>query len=59
MYQNLHLQSLGDMSNSLYWSSTQFDADNAKSFDFTTGNALNIPKNETKNIINARTVRYF
>lgn len=59
MYQNLHLQSLGNMSNSVYWSSTQFDADNAKSFDFTTGTVLNIPKNETKNIIKARTVRYF
>lgn len=59
MYENLHLQTLGNFTNSIYWSSTGFDENNAKAIDFNNGSSILSPKIPVANTIKARAVRYF
>lgn len=58
MYQNLKVQNIGNFSNSVYLSSTQFDLNNAKTIDFSNGTQQNTPKNISVNL-KSRAVRYF
>lgn len=58
-YQNLHLESLGNFTNGLYWSSTQIDANNAAAIDFSTGADINNTKNNLTIPIKTRAIRYF
>lgn len=57
LYENLHLEGLGNFANEIYWSSTQTNESDAKALDFSTGEVLEIPKNSTG--IRARAIRYF
>jgi hypothetical protein len=59
MYINLYLEGLGNFTAGSYWSSTEIDADNAKSIDFTTGTVNPTAKISTPNNIQVRAVRYF
>lgn len=56
LYENLHLEGLGNFLNDIYWSSTQADESHALGIDFSTGNIIEIPKNSPD--IRARAVRY-
>ncbi|MET0759685.1 MAG: hypothetical protein ABWZ56_04645 [Flavobacterium sp.] len=57
LYTNLHLQNLGSFSSSLYWSSTQNDAETAQAIDFSNGTVSFQPKSESN--YKTRAVRYF
>jgi hypothetical protein len=57
LYENLHLEGLGNFENEIYWSSTQSNESHAKALDFSTGDIVEIPKNSPS--IRARAVRYF
>ncbi|MGH2664911.1 hypothetical protein [Flavobacterium sp.] len=59
MYQNLHSQGLGDFANSVYWSSTEIDANDAKVIDFGTGNSIAGPKLPAAGNTKARMIRSF
>lgn len=53
---NLHLQGLGSFSIASYWSSTEYDANSASSFNFNTGTQSNANKNSPYSV---RAVRSF
>lgn len=59
MYQNLHTSSKAGFSNTLYWSATQIDANNAATIDFLDGTALQTEKIPVLNSVNARAIRAF
>jgi hypothetical protein len=59
MYKNLKTINIGDFTDSVYWSSTQFDADNAITVDFNTGADIVNSKVQTTNTIKTRAIRYF
>ncbi len=57
VYTNLHLQNLGNFSSTSYWSSSQNDANTAKTIDFSNGNLSIQQKFEAQN--KTRAIRYF
>ena len=57
MYLNLHQQGLGGFANSFYWSSTEYDSNDAWDQNFVNGNQSNYYKNDYFN--NVRAVRAF
>jgi hypothetical protein len=59
IYKNLYLKSLGGLTNSTYWSSTEIDANTVSTIDFKTGEKMATPKIPAKNSIKARAIRYF
>jgi hypothetical protein len=59
LYTNLHLSSLGNFSNAVYWSSTENDATTVKTIDFSNGQSIISLKVPVPNIINVRCIRYF
>ncbi|MES2411660.1 MAG: hypothetical protein V4535_09490 [Bacteroidota bacterium] len=59
LYTNLHLQSLGSFSNSIYWSSTENDAATVKTIDFSNGQGVASSKVPAPNTIKVRCIRYF
>lgn len=59
MHTNLHQQSLGNFSNTLYWSSTENDPTTVKTIDFTNGQIVNTLKVPTSNTVKVRCIRYF
>lgn len=59
MYSNLHLQGLGGFTPAPYWSSTEMDADNAQTVDFTDGSGTATAKIPAVNTVHARAIRYF
>ncbi|WP_136668504.1 DUF1566 domain-containing protein [Flavobacterium sp. H122] len=59
IHNNLHLQSLGNFTNSKYWSSTQEDAFNAIAVDFTNGVETSISKIPAASDIKTRAIRSF
>lgn len=59
IYTNLHLQSLGSFTNTIYWSSTENDNTTVKTIDFATGTTVTSSKVPTTNSVNARCIRYF
>ena len=59
MYTNLHLLSLGNFSNTVYWSSTENDATTVKTIDFSNGQSVMSLKVPAPNTIKVRCIRYF
>jgi len=59
LYQNLHTAGLGNFSEALYWSSTEFDDSKARAVNFANGSQVNISKIETAQVIKVRAIRYF
>ncbi|MEO5775620.1 MAG: hypothetical protein ABIQ27_01865 [Flavobacterium sp.] len=59
LYTNLHLESLGNFSNTIYWSSTENDATTVKTIDFTTGESVISLKVPALNTVKVRCIRYF
>lgn len=59
LYTNLHLQSLGNFTNGMYWSSTENDATTVKTIDFSTGLSVTSLKVPAPNTIKVRCIRYF
>ncbi|MEX0995967.1 MAG: hypothetical protein WDZ45_02830 [Flavobacteriaceae bacterium] len=57
LYDNLHLEGLGNFENAIYWSSTQSSESHAKALDFSTGEIVEIPKNSSG--IKTRIIRCF
>ncbi|MEX0995966.1 MAG: hypothetical protein WDZ45_02825 [Flavobacteriaceae bacterium] len=57
LYDNLHLEGLGNFENAIYWSSTQLSESHGKALDFSTGEIVEIPKNSSN--IKTRIIRYF
>lgn len=57
LYENLHLQGLGNFSDTLYWSATQADEENVLVINFATGEVIEIPKNSPD--VKTRIIRYF
>lgn len=57
LYQNLHLQGLGNFSDTVYWSSTQASEMTVKGLDFSTGEMIILPKNSPQ--VHSRAIRYF
>lgn len=57
LYDNLHLEGLGNFENAIYWSSTQSSESHAMAIDFSTGEIVEIPKNSSG--IKTRMIRYF
>ena len=59
LYANLHLQGLGNFSNTIYWSSTENDATTVKTIDFATGQSVMNLKVPALNTVKVRCIRYF
>lgn len=59
LYSNLHLASLGNFSNAIYWSSTENDATTVKTIDFSNGQSVISLKVPASNTIKVRCIRYF
>ena len=59
MYNNLHLQGLGNFAGMPYWSSTETDTANARAVDFLDGSVSSAPKIATANSTATRAIRYF
>lgn len=59
IYTNLHLQSLGSLSNNLYWSSTENDTTTVKAIDFSNGEDVNCSKVTNLLTVKIRCIRYF
>lgn len=60
LYTNLHLQNLGNFSNTIYWTSTENDATTVKTLDFSNGQVYNSLKAPASpNNIKIRGIRYF
>jgi hypothetical protein len=57
LYLNLHLNNLGNFSNTLYWSSTDAGGTKAKCLDFSNGNIVLVDKNTAG--VKTRMIRYF
>lgn len=59
IYQNLHSQSLGNLTNSIYWSSTQIDEFHANAINFSNGAEIISPKIPISNNLKTRAIRSF
>lgn len=59
MYSNLHLQGFGGFTAAPYWSSTEIDAANAQTVNFTDGSAGPTAKIPAANTVRTRAIRYF
>lgn len=59
IYTNLHLQGLGNLSNSTYWSSTEIGESTVNTILFETGEILTSSKIPSSNTIKTRAIRYF
>lgn len=59
LYNNLHLQNIGNFSSAVYWSSSENDATTVKTIDFSNGQSVISLKVPTPNTIKARCIRYF
>lgn len=57
VYTNLHLNAVGNFSNQQYWTSTENDAQTAKTINFQNGETVNT--NKTAVNIKTRAIRYF
>jgi len=59
VYLNLYLLNQDGFSEAKYWSSTEVDAQNARTIDFSTGNSEITSKIPDANTVKTRAVRYF
>lgn len=57
IYTNLHTITLGNFTNTNYWSSTEKDVSKAKCIDFSSGQIVNLDKNSA--LVKTRLVRFF
>jgi hypothetical protein len=59
MYKNLKINNIGNFTDSVYWSSTQLNANNVLTVDFSNGTETATSKIPTTNNIKTRAIRYF
>ena len=59
VYKNVYLNNLGDLKDSVYWSSTEIDENTVSTIDFKTGEKVITPKIPEKGTTKARAIRYF
>jgi hypothetical protein len=59
MYTNLHTQGFGNFTAAAYWSSTETDAANSRTVDFTDGIVASVSKIPVAGTVRTRAIRYF
>jgi hypothetical protein len=59
IYDNLYKRGKGNLSNSMYWSSSEIDSLNINSINFKTGERITVLKRPNTDGIKTRAVRYF
>lgn len=59
IYKNLHIKNLGNLTESIYWSSTEIDQNTVATINFKTGEKTSTSKIPGKSNTKARVIRYF